>query len=138
MPLFHITLREHTYTGRFYNDVVEAGSFEEALRLAAGQATPSRPPPGSGQRSFNVTLREHTCAGRFHNDVVEAGSFEEALRLAAGQATGPRRRLVSGRSQTARIAGGVPMSGSTPCCTAGWQRGTIRRTWPSHVGTAVR
>ena len=31
MPLFHITLREHTYTGRFYNDVVEAGSFEEAL-----------------------------------------------------------------------------------------------------------
>ena len=42
MPLFHITLREHTYTGRFYNDVVEAGSFEEALRLAAGQATASR------------------------------------------------------------------------------------------------
>ena len=35
MPLFQITLREHTYTGRFYNDVVEAGSFEEALQLAA-------------------------------------------------------------------------------------------------------
>ena len=49
MPLFHITLREHTYTGRFYNDVVEAGSFEEALQLAAGQATASdrRLIPGS-------------------------------------------------------------------------------------------
>ena len=90
MPLFHITLREHTYTGQFYNDVVEAGSFEEALQLAAGQATASRPPPGSGQRSFNVTLREHTYAGRFFNDVVEAGSFEEALQLAARQATASR------------------------------------------------
>ena len=46
MPLFHITLREHTYTGRFYNDVVEAGSFEEALRLGAGQATGPQPPSG--------------------------------------------------------------------------------------------
>ena len=89
MPLFQITLREHTYTGRFYNDVVEAGSFEEALQLAAGQATASRPPPGSRQRSFYVTLREHTCAGRSYNDIVEAGSFGEALQLAAGQAAGP-------------------------------------------------
>jgi hypothetical protein len=36
MPLFHITLREHTYTGRFYNDVAEAGSFAEALRPGFG------------------------------------------------------------------------------------------------------
>ena len=72
MPLFHITLREHSCAGRFYNDVVEAGSFAEALQLAAGQATGPH------------------CAGRFYNDVVEAGSFAEALRLAAGQATGPQ------------------------------------------------
>ena len=90
MPLFHITLREHTYTGQFYSDVVEAGSFAEALRLAAGQATASRPPPGSRQRSFSVTLREHTYAGRLYNDVVEAGSFAEALRVAAGQAAVPQ------------------------------------------------
>ena len=90
MPLFHITLREHTYTGRFYNDAVEAGSFKEALQLAAGQATAPLPPPDSRQRSFNVTVREHTDAGRFYNDVVEAGSFEEALRLAAAQAAGPQ------------------------------------------------
>ena len=41
MPLFHITLREHTYTGPFYNDVVEAGSFEEALQLAAASPASS-------------------------------------------------------------------------------------------------
>ncbi len=46
MPLFHVTVREHTYTGRFYHDVVEAGSCEEALHLAAGQATAPQPPPG--------------------------------------------------------------------------------------------
>ena len=89
MLLFNVTVREHTYTGRFHNDVVEAGSCEEALHLAAGQATAPQQPPGSEQRSFNVTVTEHTCTGRFYNDVVEAGSFEEALQLAAGQATGP-------------------------------------------------
>ncbi len=60
MPLFHITVREHTYTGRFYNDVVEAGSFEEALQLAADQATAHRPPPGSTPRPDGVNHRR--CA----------------------------------------------------------------------------
>jgi hypothetical protein len=50
MPLFHVTVREHTYTGRFYHDVVEAGSFEEALHLAAGRATAPQPPPGARPR----------------------------------------------------------------------------------------
>jgi hypothetical protein len=97
MLLFNVTVREHTYTGRIHNDVVEAGSCEEALHLVAGQATAPQPPPGSKQRSFNVTVREHTCTGRFYNDVVEAGSCEEALHLAAGQATAPQ-----------------PLPGSTP------------------------
>jgi hypothetical protein len=44
MPLFYLTVREHAYTGRFYDDVVEAGSFEEALQLAAGRAAAPRPP----------------------------------------------------------------------------------------------
>jgi len=47
MPLFHVTVREHTYTGRFYHDVVEAESFEDALQLAAGRATAPQPPPRS-------------------------------------------------------------------------------------------
>ncbi len=47
MPLFHVTVEEHTYTGRFYHDVVEAGSAGDALHLAAGRATAPRPPPGA-------------------------------------------------------------------------------------------
>ena len=47
MPLFYVTVREHTYTGRFYHGVVEAGSFEEALQLAAGRATAPQPPPAA-------------------------------------------------------------------------------------------
>ena len=47
MPLFHVTVREHTYTGRYYHDVVEAESFEDALQLAAGRAAAPQPRPGS-------------------------------------------------------------------------------------------
>ena len=43
MPLFNVTVREHAYTGRFYDDIVTAESPEEALQLAAERATvPSR------------------------------------------------------------------------------------------------
>jgi hypothetical protein len=91
MLLFNITVREHTYTGRFYNDVVDAESCERALQLAARQATAPQRAPGSKQRLFNVTVREHTYTGRFYNDVVEAESCEEALHLAARQATAPQR-----------------------------------------------
>jgi hypothetical protein len=93
MPLFSVMVREHAYTGRFYDHVVEAGSCERALQLAAGQATAPQLPPGSRQRSFSVTVTEHTyapCTGRFYDDVVEAGSCERALQLAAGQASGLR------------------------------------------------
>ena len=47
MPLFHVTVREHTYTGRYCHDVVEAESFEDALQLAAGRAAAPQPRPGS-------------------------------------------------------------------------------------------
>jgi hypothetical protein len=97
MASFSVTVREHTYTGRFYTDVVEAGSCEEALHLAAGQATVPQASPVFTQRSFSVTVREHTCTGPFYTDVVEAGSCEEALHLAAGQAT--RRQLPGSKPQ---------------------------------------
>jgi len=57
--LFHVTVREHTYTGRFYNDVVQAGSFEEALQLAAERAG-LRPLPGSAPRPDGSNRRR--CA----------------------------------------------------------------------------
>jgi hypothetical protein len=44
MPLFNVAVREHTYTGRFYSDVVQAESYEEALRVAAQHAAVLRPP----------------------------------------------------------------------------------------------
>ena len=46
MPLFSVAVREHVYTGRFYSDVVQAESFEEALQAAAEHAPVPWPPPG--------------------------------------------------------------------------------------------
>ncbi len=57
MSSFHIMVREHTYTGRFYTDIVEAGSFEQALQLAAGTATAPLPPPGSKPRPDGADRR---------------------------------------------------------------------------------
>ena len=53
MPLFNVAVREHTYTGRFYSDVVQASSFEEALQVAAQQA--AAPPPPSAPQSPSPT-----------------------------------------------------------------------------------
>jgi len=52
--------REHTYTGRFYDDVVEAGSCEQALQLAAGRASGLRVPPGSEPQPDDADRRR--CA----------------------------------------------------------------------------
>ena len=91
MPLFNVTVREHAYTGRFYNDIVTAESCEEALQLAAERATAPQPPPGSETRQgFNVVVREHAYPGRSYDDIVTAESCEEALQLAAERATAPQ------------------------------------------------
>ena len=92
MPLFYVAVREHAYTGLFYSDVVEAGSGEEALQLAAERAAaPRPPPPGSEpQRGSGGVVREHAYPGRSYDDVVAAGSGEEALQPAAERATAPR------------------------------------------------
>ena len=47
MPLFNVTVREHAYTGRFYDDIVTAESPEEALQLAAKRAAVPQPPLSS-------------------------------------------------------------------------------------------
>ena len=91
MPLFNVTVREHAYTGRFYDDIVTAESPEQALQLAAERATAPQPPPDSKpQHGFNVVVREHAYTGRFYNDIVTAESPEQALQLAAEQATAPQ------------------------------------------------
>jgi hypothetical protein len=89
MPLFHVTAREHTYTGRFYHDVVEAGSLQQALQLAAGPAAAPQPPAAQPQREFNVAGTEHPPTGRPDRDVTPAKSCEQAQHPAAGPAAAP-------------------------------------------------
>jgi hypothetical protein len=75
MPLFDVTVREHAYTGRFYHDVVPAESCEEALQVAAEQATMPRPPPGPRPRQdLDVAVREQAYTGRLSTDVVQAAA----------------------------------------------------------------
>ncbi|HXZ73277.1 MAG TPA: tetratricopeptide repeat protein [Streptosporangiaceae bacterium] len=90
MPLFHVTVREHTYTGRFYHDVVQAGSFQQALQLAAGHAAEPQPPAAQPQREFNVEATEHPPTGRPDRDVTPAKPCEQAQHPAAGHAAAPQ------------------------------------------------
>ena len=60
VPLFSVIVREHAYTGQFYHDVVEAGSCEQALQLAAGQASGLRAAAGSGPQPDDADPRR--CA----------------------------------------------------------------------------
>ena len=86
MPLFSVTVREHTYTGRFYSDVVQAGSSEEALQAAAEHAAVPWPPPGpTAQAEFDVTVTGRTRTGRLDTGVVHAGRREDAQEPAAGR-----------------------------------------------------
>ena len=57
MPLFNVAVREHTYTGRFYGDVVQARSPEEALQVAARHAVV----PGSPQEALHVAAAQATA-----------------------------------------------------------------------------
>ena len=68
MPLFHVTVRAHTYTGRFYHEVVEAESFEDALQLAARRATAPQPPPGSEPEPDGANHRR--CADVFLDSLL--------------------------------------------------------------------
>ena len=83
MPLFSVAVREHTYTGRFYSDVVQAGSREEALQVAAQHAAVPRPPGPEPQQGSDVTVPGDTCAGRLDADAVRASRREEAVQVAA-------------------------------------------------------
>ena len=79
MPLFSVTVREHTYTGRFYSDVVQAGSCEEALQAAAEHAAVPWPPPGPTPRGeFDAAVTGRTRTGRPDTGVVHAGRREDA------------------------------------------------------------
>jgi hypothetical protein len=48
---FSVVVREQADAGWFRSDVVQAGSPEEALQVAAAQAAAPEPPPGSAPRA---------------------------------------------------------------------------------------
>jgi len=84
MPLFSVLVREHAYTGRFYSDVVQAGSFKEALQAAAERAAAPWPPPGpTPQGEFDVAVTGRTRTGRPDTEVVHAERCEEGPQSAA-------------------------------------------------------
>jgi len=96
MPLFNVAVREHTYTGRFYSDVVQAGSPEEALQVAAQHAVAPMPPAGpTPQRGSGVAVTGPTPAGRQDTGVARAARREESVRAAG---PGPPPNLVLRRS----------------------------------------
>jgi len=91
MPLFNVAVREHAYTGRFYSDVVQAESYEEALQVAAEQAATRPPSPGPRpQQGFDVAVPERTYTGQPDTDVVQAERREEVRQPAAQQAAMPQ------------------------------------------------
>jgi len=84
MPLFNVAVREHAYTGRFYSDVVQAESSEEALQTAAQQAAAPKPSPDpTVLQGFDVAVTEPAWTGRLDTDVVRAEPREEAQQPAA-------------------------------------------------------
>jgi len=114
MPLFNVAVREHTYTGRFYHDAVQAESCEEALRVAAGRAAAARPVPGATPQGFSVVVREQANVGQVYSDTVEAASCEEALQAAAAQAAAgqqPAGQQPAGQQATGQQATGQQPAG---------------------------
>ena len=91
MARFNVTVREHSYAGRFYSDVVQAESCEKALQVAAEQAAASRSRPGHRpQRGFDAAVPGRAHTGRLDTGAAPAGRREEAQQPAAEQAAGPQ------------------------------------------------
>ena len=103
MPLFSVTVREHAYTGRFYSDVVQAGSCEEALQAAVERAAVPWPPPGPTPRGeFDAAVTGRTRTGRPDTGVVHAGRREDAQLPAAGP-RGDAQLPAAGRREDAQL-----------------------------------
>ncbi len=107
---------------------------------------PPKPPrpshrlvPGSHRLPLRWQSRPTAPApGGFMTTWWRPGPANRHCSWPPGEPAGSGCRLVRSRSQTTRVAAGVPMSGSTPCCAANWRRDTIRRTWPPHAATGAR
>jgi len=120
MPLFNVAVREHTYTGRFYSDVVQAESPEEALQVAAQHAVVPGPPAGPRpQHGYGVAVTGPSRTGRLDTDVVRASRRGEPARVAAapGSPPGPAPQqgfsvVVRGQADAGRFRSDVVQAGS--------------------------
>ena len=119
MPLFNVAVREHAYTGRFYSDVVQAESSEEALQTAAQQAAAPKPSPDpTVLQRFDVAVTEPAWTGRLDTDVVRTEPREEAQQLAASNpstAPTPQRGfsvVVTEQAYGERVHSAVVQAGS--------------------------
>jgi hypothetical protein len=84
MPLFNVAVREHTYTAQFYSDVVQAGSPEEALQVAAQHAVVPGPPAGPRpQHGSGPEVTGPTCTGRLDTEFVRVSRRGEPVQVAA-------------------------------------------------------
>ena len=84
MPLFHVAVREHTYTGRFYSEAVQAESPEEALLAAAERAVVPLPPTAPvPQPVSGVAATGRTPTGWLDTDGVQASRHEDAPQATA-------------------------------------------------------
>ena len=102
MPLFSVTVREHTYTGRFYSDVVQAGSCEEALQAAAERAAVPWPPPGpTPQAEFDVAVTGAPAPGGWIPALCTPGAARTRRNRPPGAAR-MRRNRPPGAARTCR------------------------------------
>jgi len=91
MARFNVTVREHSYAGRFYSDVVQAESCEAALQLASERAAASQLRPGPGpQQGFDVAVTGRTHTRRLDTGAAQAERREEARQPPAERAAGPQ------------------------------------------------
>lgn len=139
MSLFYVAVREHTYTGRFYSEAVQAESPEEALQAAAEHAAVPPPPPApTPQQVFDVAVTGPPPLGGWIPMSCRPRAARRRCRRPPSRLPRPNRGLVPRRRQRPQAGRGVPMSGSTPCCTASWRQDTIPRIWRSHTVTDDR
>jgi hypothetical protein len=83
MPSFTVMIREHAYTGRFYGEVVQAESYEKALRVAAGHAGMPGPSGPELPQELGTTVPERARSGPSANAAVHAERREEVPQPAA-------------------------------------------------------
>ena len=120
MPLFSVAVREHSYTGRFYGDVVQARSPEEALQVAARHAVAPGPPAGPRPRhGAGVAVTGPARTGRLDTDVVRVSRRGDPVPVTAapGPPPSPAPRhgfsvVVAEQADVGRLRSDVVQAGS--------------------------